>query len=261
MLLAAVTATSACEKNAVLDLDREDMQGGNVKFFNFSVGSPSVNFYVNDAKVTAVSATGCAILDDTNRQECLSTGREATTGVAYGGAGNGGSGWYSDVPTGAVTISGRISATVDKNLPISNLATTVETGRFYSYYLSGAYDAVAKQSDSFIVEDVLPTQDFAVAHVRFVNASANSEPMTLYLTNTTTNEVTPVGDLVAYKGASTWVAIPEGVNHTLATRTAGGTTVFTRAALAFSAGRAYTITARGTVGTASTMALDNTANR
>jgi hypothetical protein len=51
-------------------------------------------------------------------------------------------------------------------------------------------------------------------------------------------------------------------SYDLATRASGSTTnVFTRAQISFSAGRAYTITARGNTATASTMALDNTANR
>ncbi|HEY0671194.1 MAG TPA: DUF4397 domain-containing protein [Longimicrobiales bacterium] len=261
MLLMAVMAISACEKNAVLEIADPPSGGTSVKFFNFSVGSPAVNFYVNDDKVTAVSAVGCFLLDDTNRDECLSSGREATTGVAYGSAGNGVSGWYSDVAPGQVTISGRIAAATDKNLPISNYAATIEAGKFYSYYLSGIYNATTKQSESFIVEDVLPPADFSVAYVRFVNASATTQPMTLYATDRATQVQTAVGGLVAYQSAGGFVALPEAT-YDLATRTDGSTTnVFTRTAVTFTAGRVYTIAARGNTATASTMALDNTANR
>ena len=101
MLLVAVATVTACEKNAVQVLDDPEFgNGANVKFFNFSVGSPAVNFYVNDRKTTAVSATGCALLDDTNRQQCLSTGLESTTGVAYGAGGNGANVFYSEVAPG-----------------------------------------------------------------------------------------------------------------------------------------------------------------
>jgi hypothetical protein len=62
----------------------------------------------------------------------------------------------------------------------------VEAGKFYSYYLSGSYDAAAKRSDAFIVEDVMPPADFGVAYVRFVNASSTTQPMTLFVTNRTT---------------------------------------------------------------------------
>src|SRR5687767_13040381 len=97
-LLIAVAIMTACEKNAVGIIDDPEAgNGANVKFFNYSVGSPQVNFYVNDKKVTAISATGCYLLDDANRQQCLSTGMESTAGVAYGAAGNGTSAWYTDV--------------------------------------------------------------------------------------------------------------------------------------------------------------------
>lgn len=263
-MLMAVGVTTACEKNAVLDLDNPEVFGGNVKFFNFSVNSPSVNFYVNGTKVTAVSAVGCSILDDTNRQECMTTGRESTSGVAYGGAGNGGSGWYSDVPTGSVTISARIAAATppeDKNLPITNTAATVDPNKFYSYYLSGVYDAATKQSDAFIVEDVLPAVDYSVTHVRFVNASSTSVPMILSGVNVTTQEEVTLGGTVAYKGAGTFVAIPAGT-YNLRTRAEGSdVNIFTRASVTFNPGRAYTITARGDIANNVGVFLDNTANR
>jgi hypothetical protein len=262
ILLLAGPMMAACEKNAVGTLDDPELgTGANVKFFNFSVGSPSVNFYVNDKKVTAVSATACALLDDTNRQACLSTGLESTVGVAYGSAGNGTSAWYSDVTPGQVTVSGKIATTTDKNLAIANLQTNVQAGKFYSYYLSGIYNTTAKTSDAFIVEDVMPPEDFNVAYVRFVNASSTTQPMTLYVTNRTTLAEVAVGAPIAYKSASTFMAVPAG-SYDLATRTAGSTAnVFSRAQISFAPGRAYTITARGNTATASTMLLDNTANR
>lgn len=263
-MLMAVGVTTACEKNAVLDLDSPTRLGGNVKFFNFAVNSPAVNFYVNGTKVTAVSAVGCAILDETNMQECLTSGRESTSGVAYGGAGNGGSGWYSDVPTGAVTISGRIASATppeDKNLAITNTAATVQPDRFYSYYLSGIYDPTTKQADAFIIEDVLPERDFTVAHVRFVNASSTSVPMALTAVNATTQEEVALGGIVAYKAGGTFAPIPAGT-YNLRARAEGSTTdVFTRAGVIFSPGRVYTITARGDVSTNTGMFLDNTANQ
>ena len=261
MLLAALATATACEKNAVQVLDDPNAgNGANVKFFNFAVGSPAVNFFVNDQKVTAISTTGCFILDDTNRDQCLSTGRESASGVAYGSAGNGANAWYSDVAPGQVTISGKIAATTDKNLAINNLPASLEAGKFYSYYMSGIYNTTAKTADGFVVEDVLPPVDFDVAYVRFVNASSTAQPMTLFATHRTTTEQTAVGSAVAYKSASAFVSVVPGT-YDLAARTAAGTNVFTRGSVGFSAGRVYTITARGNTATASTMFLDNTANR
>jgi hypothetical protein len=259
--VAAVVATAACEKNAVQQIAAPPEGGANVKFFNFAVGSPAVNFYINDKKVTAVSSTACDVLDDSNREMCTSTGAESNSGVGYGGAGNGGSGWYSDVASGQVSISGRIAAATDKNLPISNLSTAVQEGKFYSFYQSGIYDAATKQTDAFIVEDVLPEKDFSVAYVRFVNASSTSQPMTLYATNRTTSEEVAIGGDVAYKAAGGFVAVPDGA-YNLGARAAGSTTnEFSRTSVTFNAGRVYTISARGNTAVASTKGLDNTANR
>jgi hypothetical protein len=262
MLATAVTALTACEKNAVQPIDDPDAgNGANVKFFNFSVGSPSVNFYVNDKKVTAVSATACYLLTDTNRDACLSTGLESTAGIAYGSAGNGPNAYYADVTPGSANIAGKISATTDKNLAIANVQTTIQAGKFYSYYLSGTYDAATKMSDAFIVEDVLPQIDFTQAYVRFVNASSTTAPMTLFVKNRTTLEEIAVGGEVAYKSAGTFVPVTPG-SYDLSTRTAGSATnVFTRAQISFSAGRVYTVTARGNTASSTTMFLDNTANR
>lgn len=268
MLVAALATFTACEKNAVGVLDDPEAgNGANVKFFNFAVGSPTVNFYVNNTKVTAISTTGCYLLVDSNREQCLSAGIESTSGVAYGAAGNGVSAWYSDVAPGQATISGKISASTDKNLAISNVTTNLEAGKFYSFYQSGIYDAATKTAEGFVVEDVMPPRDFTVAHVRFVNASAGTAPMTLYAKNRVTGEEVALGAAVPYKSAGAFVALPlyvDGVltGFDLATRAAGSSTnVFARTAVTFSPGRAYTITARGSTATASTMALDNTANR
>lgn len=280
MLVAAVVTTAGCDKNAVQQIAEPVSGGVAIKFFNFSVGSPQVNFYVNDGKVTAVSATGCAILDDTNRQQCLSSGKEATTGVAYGSAGNGANAWYSAIEPGQVSIAGKIASAVDSlnHVPISTLQTTVEDGKFYSYYLSGVYDATTKTSDSFIVEDVMPTgTDFTNAYLRFVNASSTATgPMTLWLKERTTKDSLAIGGPVSYKSAGAFVPVPVwrtftdslGVQRVaqtswdLVTRYNGSaTTVFSRSQVSFSGNRVYTITARGNVNTTSTMALDNTANR
>lgn len=261
MLLVAVAATAACDKNAVQLIAGPQTGGANIKFFNFAVGSPAVNFYINDTKYTAVAATGCYILTDANRQQCTTAGIESTSGVAYGGAGNGANGWYSDIAPGQVTLQGKIAAATDKDLAISNLQTSLAEGKFYSYYLSGIYDATGKAADSFIVEDVLPEVNFTTAFVRFVHASGNANPMTLYVKDRTTLAETAVGAEVAYKGAGAFVAVPVG-SYDLAARYAGASTnEFSRTAVSFFAGRVYTITARGNVTVSSTKALDNTANR
>jgi len=244
LLGAALLAACSFEKNAVQDI-AGPAPTASVKFFNFAVGSPSVNFYANDTKMTAVSST---------------TGTESTLGVAYTGAGAGG--FYTGVNPGTYTLAGKISATTDKDVPIATVSTTMADGKYYSYYLSGTYNTATKTTDSFIVEDPLPALDFSGAFVRFVNAISNSQPMVLSVTDTL-GVVTAIGPAVAYKAGGPFVKIPRGV-YNLATRVEGSSTnVITRNGITFNSGRVYTITSRGTIGLTGTPlpALDNTANR
>jgi hypothetical protein len=261
MLLVATAALSACDKNAVQMIAGPQEGGANVKFFNFAVGSPVVNFYINDKKVTAVTTTACAIITDENRQQCTTTGLEPTTGVAYGSSGNGSNSWYSDVSPGQLNLQAKISAAADKDLTIANLTATIAEGRSYSYYLSGIYNTTTKTAEAFVLEDVVPALDFSTAYVRFVNASAIPGPLTLILTDRTTGEVITVAAGVAYQAGSAFVKVPNGA-YDLAARNAGATTnAISRTSVSFFNGRVYTITARGNPATTSTLALDNTANR
>jgi hypothetical protein len=248
-LLCALVLAS-CEKNAVQTIDGPVPPGAMIKFFNFGVGAPGVNFYANTTKVTAIGSA---------------SGQEATTGVTYGGVGAGG--YYSALPSGQYTLSGKIAAATDKDLAISNLPATLELGKAYSFYQSGFYDATAKTVDAFIVEDDLPAQfDFTVAYVRFVHAISNANPLTLYAKNTTTTNEVAVGAELAYKSAGAFTALPPGV-YDLGARYAGvSTNAFGRTGVSFLAGRVYTIGARGDITVVSTTAtnrpfLDNTANR
>jgi hypothetical protein len=244
-LLCTAALAAGCEENAVQDITAPDPGEARIKFFNFAVGSPGVNFYANAQKMTAITSA---------------TGIESTTGVNYGGAGAGG--LYMALEPGQYTFAGKIAAATDKDLAISGVTATLEAGKYYSFYQSGLYDTATKKADAFVVEDPFPAQfDYTTAYVRFVHAIYNANPMTLYLTETTTSAQVTVGGSVAYKAAGAFVAVPNGT-YNLATRYAGSATnALSRTAVSFVAGRVYTITARGDIATASTLLLDNTANR
>lgn len=97
-------------------------------------------------------------------------------------------------------MSGKIAATVDKDLAIANVNATIADGKAYSLYLSGFYNTTTKTVEGFVVEDNFPaTIDFSQATVRFVNAISNANPLTLYAKNTLTGTEVPVGAAVAYK--------------------------------------------------------------
>ncbi len=248
VILGAVTL-AACEKNAVQDITGT-LPSARIKFFNFGVNTPAVNFYANNNKITAVLSA---------------TGIESTNGVAAGGAGSGG--FYSAIAPGPYTFSGRIAAAVDKDLSIAEVPTTLADGKAYSMFISGIYNTTTQKADGFVVEDpFIENNDFSVASVRFVNAISNANPMTLFALNTTTGAEVPIGAAVPYKSAGAFTTVPAGV-YTVSTRYPGSTTnVITRTALNFVGGRVLTIGSRGDITvTSTTLAtrplLDITANR
>ena len=244
---------AACEKNAVQVLPDMPIPNGRVKFFNFGVSAPGVNFYAGSTKMTAVLS---------------GTGQEATTGVVYGGAGNGGV--YLAITPGGYTLTGRIAATVDKDLSIATVNTTLDDGKYYSFYMSGFYNTTTKTVDAFVVEDALSAQaqpvNYGTAYVRFVHAIANASPLTLYARNTVVLDTTAVGGPIAYKSAGTFTALPAGVYDVFARYTDSTTNKVSRTGVSFLGGHLYTIGARGDITITSTTAtnrpfLDNTINR
>ncbi len=252
LLCAAVlSACDAFDKNAVQEIAGPVPAGARIKFFNFGVNAPAVNFYADARKMTAISS---------------GSGQESNLGVAYGSVGAGG--FYTAIAAGPYTLAGKIAALVDKDLAISNLSATLEEGKSYSFYQSGFYNATAKSVDAFLVEDAfVPQIDYSVAYVRFVHAISNANPMTLYAKSTTGDTTSlAVGAEVAYKSAGAFTALPPGV-YNLRTSYAGGSTpAISRTGVSFLAGRVYTIGARGDITVTSTTAtnrpfLDNTANR
>jgi len=262
-LIAAIVVAACGEKNAAQHISAPTA-GSALKFFNFGVNAPAVNFYANDQKISAVSSAACSSGTDgkTTDTTCLNGGREQTNGTGYG-ANATTAGLYYSVAPGSYTLSGRITATTDNGVAISNTQAALESGKFYSYYLSGIYNTSAKSVEGFVVEDPLPTMDLTTTYVRFVNASSNSQAMTLHLKNSTGADTT-VGAAISYKGASAFKRVDPG-NYDVSAYVAGSATpVITKTGVAFNAGRVYTVTAYGdmtvTTGT-NKPTLDNTTNR
>lgn len=248
MLLSAF-ALVACEKNAVQDITGF-LPGSEIRFFNFGVNAPAVNFYANDTKVTGFLST---------------TGAEVTTGVASGGVASGG--YYAGLTPGNYNFTGRISATVDKDLVISTIPGTLADGRKYSLYISGLYDATTKKADGFIVEDPIPgAYDYSVMNLRFVNAIPNAPGLVLYAKNTTTGAEVAIGATTAYKGSTAFVPLANGTYDFSVRLPGSSTNVVLRTGVGLAAGRYGTIAARGDYTVTSTTAatrpqLDFTLNR
>lgn len=265
-VLLAALAVTACEKNAVRDLTAP-VPTARIKFFNYGVNAPAVHFYAGDTKLTATTTASCSAAKNppvtANDSLCLTTGVQSTLGVAYGSSASGG--LYTGVEPGQYTFAGRLAA--DQATVISSVSTTIESGKAYSYYQGGIYNATTKTVDGFLVEDNFSsTIDWTVAEVRLVNAIGNSQSMTLSLINTETSQEVPIGTAVAYRTASPFVRIAPGA-YNLRVRFAGSTSdQVILANMAFEPGRVYTLAARGDMTVTSATAtnrptIEQTVNR
>jgi hypothetical protein len=251
-LLLSAVVLSGCGSKKFQDITAPPAQS-KIRFFNFGVNAPGVNFYANTTKMTAISST---------------SGVESTLGVAYGAGGVSSTGYYSAIVPGSYTFAGTIAAATDKDLAVSKVTASLDAGKAYSFYMSGFYDAVAKNVEGFVVLDDYPAAiDFTQAYVRFVNAISNSNPMILYAKNQTTTTESAVGTAITYKNAGAFVPMAAGV-YDLSARLSGQTTnAFpTRTGVSFVAGRVYTVTSLGDITVQSTTLtnrarLDNTLNR
>lgn len=251
LVLCAAVSLSSCDENALRSI-AGPAPGARIKFFNFGVNARSVNFYANGVKITATGPS--------------STGAESATGTTYSNAASGG--FYAAIAPGQYTFEGRIAAT---DTAISSVSATVADGKHYSFYQSGFYNGTTKTVEAFVVEDNFPAEiDYSVAHVRFVHAISNANPMTLYAKSTSapadTTAGVAVGGAVAYRSAGAFTALASGV-YNLRTRYAGSATnAIVSADVSFSAGKVYTVTAFGDITVTSTTAtnrprLANTPNR
>jgi len=266
--LFGTAALMACGAKAERDITAPVTEPSSVRFFNFSVGSPTVQFFANDKQVTATNTGNCNGAKNppvtATDSLCLQTGIQTSTGVSYGSVAAGG--LYTGIDAGSYTLTGRQMSSAGPTQTISTVPATIDAGKSYSYYQSGFYNSTTKTTDAFVVEDPLPTSiDWSKSLVRFVNAIGNSTPMTLVAVDTLGNS-TNLGGAVAYKSAGAFTALTPAP-YDLHARDANGVDKIVRTFVTFMPGHVYTITARGdmtisSTGTATNRPfLDNTANQ
>lgn len=252
----------SCKKNnalQVIDIPFDGSSTARIKYFNFSAGAPSVNFYANGLKVSGILSA---------------TGAENAAGTGYGAvypASN-----YSVITGGTYKINGIVSstATLNANLSISEVNSALANGKYYSLYTSGIFNSVSKSAESFVLEDVLPSSSASnsVSYVRFVNAIPNgTSSMTLVIKNSATGVETVVATNIDYQAASAFVAVPIG-SYELYVRYPSSTTNIisrngtTNGVVSFLGGRTFSVGARGDMTVTSATAtnrplIDNAANQ
>lgn len=251
--LLLLTVIYSCKKNAVQDI-ATPISGAQLKYFNFALNSPVVNFYAGTTKVSAATST---------------IGVESgTTGVAYSTV-YPSTNAYTVIAPGTYDFNAQrpSTATADPNLIIATINKQVSDGKNYSIYLSGLYNVTTKKTDVFVVEDVLPAIDTSGANVRFVHASYNANPFDLVLKNTTSLVETTLATNIAYKSASNFTKVKEGVYDLILRYTGTATNVVVRTAVSVTKANTYSFSLRGDItlpatGTAVNRPfIDNTPNR
>src|SRR5438132_2419630 len=148
--LLCASLVSACGQDALQNITVPPFAGSRVRFYNFGVNDPGLNFYADTAKLTSI---GTAI------------GKDSTNGTAYGALAPA-NGDYTAIAPGQHTLVAKIA--VDTTHPaVSSAVTTIGDGKYYSFYTSGFYNSTAKTVESFVVEDtfVIPA-DTSTANVR-----------------------------------------------------------------------------------------------
>jgi len=256
--LLGVLALAACDEYEIPKISAPVPAASAIRFFNYGLNTPGVQFYADDRKLTGTSSASCYLAKNppvtATDTTCLTTGIQATTGIAYGTAAA--NGQYVSIEPGQYTITAHSIVAADNGKVISSVPATIEAGKFYSYFQSGFYNTTAKTIDAFLVEDDFPaTIDWDETFVRFVNTSSNSQPTTVSLVNLTTTEVHPVATSVPYKTASAFTPVPPG-SYALRVQFGTGTATTTSTVVRYDGGRAYTISLRGDMTVTSTTATN-----
>lgn len=235
---------SACgDQHTFPDIVRAPLSDhGQVRFYNFVINGPTVNFYANGVKSTGITST---------------TGQEAANGVGWGGTHpNIG---YVEIPAGSNV---NIESITPKNMliPASNpnnyepgivssslIIPEIEPLKQYSVYLSGYWDKVNKKSKSFYIKDEMPGVDTASTFIRFVNSGVEAAGNLKFVV---TNRDTLIGtimidDKVPYGGASKFIAVPYGTYNVKIYTISGDSLI--RNGLALSPDRVHTFALRGDI--------------
>lgn len=255
-ILCVSALLGACKKDGVRELPTTSVDGkASLKFFNFGVNSPSINFFVNDSKITAIASA---------------TGAESITGLAYGGvfpATN-----YCLLSPATYTFKGITPdlAATDPKVVVATIPGTLEGNKSYSLYTCGIYNTTTKTTDAFVVEDKIPAVNPAGASIRFINTISNAPSgFDLVIKNTITLIEYPVAKNVIYKTGSDFVLVPSGVYEVYARYPNSSVNVIVRngtSTVSLVTGQAYSISSRGDMTVTGAAAanrpfLDNTSNR
>ena len=246
IIAACASLLTACEKGALVETtEYEKVAPGDpkysyIKILNLTPSSPVVNYYLDGPKFSSG----------------LSSSGMETAGFGYNGLfpdlG------YAVTNPGTHQLTAKIlpNAKVDPSLQVLDKQIVTEAGKYYTIITGGMYDAVNAKSipSALVIEDKRPALDTSKVFVRLVNFLNNGTNFDLVKDAVTGPKLI---SNVPYGGASEFVEVggTEGVGGSSALvklffndAVTGAPLLSTGNNLNLIKGRAYTIYARGIVG-------------
>ena len=257
----ALIISSCGEKDIIInEYTRVPGEEAQVRFYNFGINAPSVNFYANNVKITASQSL---------------TGEMAPTGVSFGATYP--SIGYVEVPAGdQVNIFSKTPTTLvipannvnnyKQDTEVSNLtATKLNSKKQYSLFIAGYFDKNTHQAESFIISDELPPSDTSKVFVRFVNSGvAEAGTLSIKISRMNGTEVLSeeiVDPQLAFKSATEFKGFPYGT-YKFTIIPANATNRIWERTITLNRDRVHTIAVRGDLrNTSPAPLLDNTQNR
>ncbi|WP_299290075.1 DUF4397 domain-containing protein [uncultured Mucilaginibacter sp.] len=252
-----VLTVAGCKKSVITQFG-DTASGVSIKFLHAAPGTPAVDGYINNVKITPVSSV--SVTDNTVVTSIV-------TGVSYNYFGATATylglfpnSNYATVPSGSTAIKVVASTTApvlistQTNAPgmlIGTVTQTTVNGSAYSVFALGLSGSATSPLGIKVVEDKFPAADASKAYVRFAYMIPNGKPVDVSATSASTATATTLTSNIAYSNVSDFVAVnvnPAGLtNYTFQMYLTGTTTKLgtVSAAVSLAPGRYYTIIGRG----------------
>lgn len=245
-------------KKSVLTQYGDAASGISIKFLHTAPGTPAVDGYVNNVKITPIYSI--SVTDNTVVTSIVTGisynyfGATATYLGLFPGSN------YAAVPSGSTAIkvvastNAPVVVSTQTSAPGAVIGSTTQNtvdGSAYSVFTLGLSGSATSPLGIKLVEDKFPTADPGKAYVRFAYMIPNGKPVDVLATAALTATTTTLTSNIAYSNVSDFVAVnvnPAGLtNYTFQMYLTGTTTKLgtVSAAVSLAPGRYYTIIGRG----------------
>ncbi|MES2427728.1 MAG: hypothetical protein V4560_12195 [Bacteroidota bacterium] len=261
IIFVVATSLAGCQKS-VITQSGDVSSGALIKILHTAPGTPAIDAYINNVKVTPVSSV--SVTDNTVLTSIITGINYNYNGVAatYLGLFPGSN--YASVTPGSTVIK------VQASTPVPTLTSTQTTaagatigtvtqatvaGSAYSVFTLGLPGSATSPLGIKVISDVFPAAESGKTYVRLAYMIPNGAPVDMITTTTLTGSTTPTVTIpitnIAYSNVSNFIALPVNptglTNYTFQLYLTGTTTKLgtVSAAISLAPGRYYTIIGTG----------------